>query len=325
MPGVYEHMSTGGSSSRRRCYIVMRQAGAQARETLVAAAAEVWKVESADCRALEGQVVHLATGRRLGYGELAERASHMLRLNLQSATLKDPKQFRIIGKPIPGQGNSRKVDGRTRYGFDVRVPDMLYAVVDRSPVVGGRPKHYDASAARVVRACASSFRLSRSQSRCARPVASPNDSRANCAASSFRPWIVAMSDLRASACALVFASPSVSAVVIASSAAASELARFLSLSSAFSGLVPRTAMAIVPKYTCANRRWACDHSACRSSRSKAGLRPGDVINAVNGISLKDEDFHKKIAAYKPGSTVRLGYMRDSWAFEASLTVGAITR
>jgi len=55
--------------------------------------------------------------------------------------------------------------------------------------------------------------------------------------------------------------------------------------------------------------------------AKAGLKPGDVINAVNGISLKDEDLDEKIAVYKPGSTIRLGYMRSSWAFETTVTVG----
>src|SRR5437763_484430 len=150
LAGVYEHMSTGGSSSTRRCYTVMRQAGAHAREMLVAAAADTWNVGRAECRAEQGEVIHAATGRRLSYGELAERASHIPRLNLQSVPLKDPKQFRLIGKPIPFKEIPAKVDGTAHYGFDVRVPAMLYAVVDRSPVVGGKPKEFDATAARAV-------------------------------------------------------------------------------------------------------------------------------------------------------------------------------
>jgi predicted metalloprotease with PDZ domain len=59
--------------------------------------------------------------------------------------------------------------------------------------------------------------------------------------------------------------------------------------------------------------------------AKAGLRPGDVVNTVNGVSLKDQDLGEKIAAYKPGSTVRLGYMRDAWALEATVTVGTKTQ
>ena len=65
--------------------------------------------------------------------------------------------------------------------------------------------------------------------------------------------------------------------------------------------------------------------AAGSPAAKAGLRPGDVINTVSGISLKDEDLDKKIAAYKPGSMVRLGYMRSSWALESNVTVAASTQ
>jgi S1-C subfamily serine protease len=65
--------------------------------------------------------------------------------------------------------------------------------------------------------------------------------------------------------------------------------------------------------------------AAGSPAAKAGLRPGDVINTVNGISLKDQDLGEKIAAYKPGSIVRVGYMRDSWALEAVVTVGTNAR
>jgi isoquinoline 1-oxidoreductase subunit beta len=148
LAGVYEHMSTGGSSSTRRCYSVMRRAGAQAREMLIAAAADTWKVGTSECRAREGEVIHSATGRRLSYGELAEKASRMPSLNLQAVPLKDPQQFRLIGKPIPFKELPEKVDGTTRYGMDVRIPGMLYAIVDRSPVVGGKPKQYDTAAAK---------------------------------------------------------------------------------------------------------------------------------------------------------------------------------
>jgi serine protease Do len=65
--------------------------------------------------------------------------------------------------------------------------------------------------------------------------------------------------------------------------------------------------------------------AAGSPASKAGLRPGDAIDTVNGISLKEEDLDKKIAAYKPGSTVRLGYMRGAWALETVVTVAANAR
>jgi isoquinoline 1-oxidoreductase beta subunit len=148
--GVYEHTSTGGSSSTRRCYTIMRQAGAHARETLIAAAAETWDIHRSECRAENGAVIHVATGRRILYGDLSEKASRMPRLNLETIPLKDPKQFRLIGRPVPAKEIPSKVDGTAHYGIDVRVPGMLYAVVDRSPVVGGKPKQYDAEAAKAV-------------------------------------------------------------------------------------------------------------------------------------------------------------------------------
>lgn len=150
LAGVYEHMSTGGSSSTRRCYTLMRRAGAQAREMLVAAAADTWDARRAECRAEQGTVIHVPTGRCLSYGDLAEKASRMPRLNLQAVPLKDPKEFRMIGKPVPLKENRTKVNGAARYGMDVRVPGMLYAVVERSPVVGGKAKQYDAAAAKAV-------------------------------------------------------------------------------------------------------------------------------------------------------------------------------
>ena len=128
----------------------MRQAGAHAREMLIAAAADTWKVRRAECRAENGAVMHSPSGCQLLYGQLAEKASHMPRLNLQSVPLKDPKQFRLIGSVIPAKEIVSKVDGTARYGIDVRIPGMLYATVDRSPVVGGKPKQYNAEAARAV-------------------------------------------------------------------------------------------------------------------------------------------------------------------------------
>ncbi len=132
----YGRMGTGGSSSVRTSYQPLREAGAAAREMLVAAAASRWGVEPATCRAELGAVLHPASSRRLGYGALVSDAA---RLPVPAAPkLKDPSQFRYIGKPVPRVDIPSKVNGSAVYGIDVRVPHMLVATVLRCPVVGGR-------------------------------------------------------------------------------------------------------------------------------------------------------------------------------------------
>ena len=150
IPGVYENMSTGGSGSTIGSWDGLRQAGAQAREMLIAAAAQKWNVPKASCRAENGTVAHLDSGRRASYGELAELAASMPVLNRQVIALKDPKDFRLIGKSIPRTDIPAKVDGSATFGLDVRVPNMLYAVIARCPTFGGKPASYDAAAAKAV-------------------------------------------------------------------------------------------------------------------------------------------------------------------------------
>jgi isoquinoline 1-oxidoreductase subunit beta len=144
----YGRMTTGGSSSVRQSYLPLRKAGAAAREMLVAAAASRWGVEAAACQAELGVVLHRASGRRLGYGELVAEAAQ---LSVPAEPrLKDPSRFRYIGKPIPRVDIPAKVTGSAVYGIDVRVPNMLVATVLRCPVVGGKVSTVDASAARAV-------------------------------------------------------------------------------------------------------------------------------------------------------------------------------
>jgi isoquinoline 1-oxidoreductase beta subunit len=140
---------TGGSTSVRTMYQPMRQAGAAARMVLIQAAADQWKVEPATCFAEKGQVVHKATGRRLTYGKLAARAS---RLPLpKDVPLKAVGDFKIIGKPVKRLDAKGKVDGTAKFGIDAILPGMKFASVVNSPVVGGKVRSVDDSAARAMR------------------------------------------------------------------------------------------------------------------------------------------------------------------------------
>ncbi len=126
----------------------MRQAGATARVLLVAAAAQAWGVEPASCEARQGIVHHAATGRRLGYGELAARAAALP--VPAEAPVKDPRTFRQVGTRVPSVDLHDIVTGRIRYGLDVRVPGMLYASIAKCPVFAGKVRSFDARAALAV-------------------------------------------------------------------------------------------------------------------------------------------------------------------------------
>lgn len=144
----YGDMGTGGSTSIREMYAPLRQAGAAAREMLIAAAAAEWKADRAACRAERGAVTHAASGRQLGYGALADRAAALP--VPKDPPLKDPKSFRLLGTSPARLDGPAKVDGSALFGLDARVPGMLYAVVARCPVFGGKAAGFDAAAARAV-------------------------------------------------------------------------------------------------------------------------------------------------------------------------------
>jgi isoquinoline 1-oxidoreductase beta subunit len=139
---------TFGSLAIRTSYEPMRRTGAAAREMLVQAAAARWGVTPAQCRAENGVVVNAATNARLSYGSLAEAAA---KLPVPSdIRLKDPSEFRLIGKPTPRVDTPAKITGRATFGIDVRMPGMLYATVARSPVFGGKVASFDATKAKAV-------------------------------------------------------------------------------------------------------------------------------------------------------------------------------
>ena len=139
---------TFGSLAIRTSYDPMRRTGAAAREMLVQAAAQRWGVDKSQCRADNGAVINTATGARLTYGSLAEAASKLP--VPATVTLKDPAQFRLIGKPVKRLDTPAKVTGRATFGIDVRLPEMVYAVVARCPVFGGKVARFDGTKARAV-------------------------------------------------------------------------------------------------------------------------------------------------------------------------------
>jgi isoquinoline 1-oxidoreductase beta subunit len=101
IPSIYQGLRTGSSGGVASTFTPMRQVGAQARVVLITAAAQQWKAKKRDCRAENGTVVHGPTNRRLSYGELVEAASELPLINPDAITLKQPKDFHFIGKPIP--------------------------------------------------------------------------------------------------------------------------------------------------------------------------------------------------------------------------------
>jgi isoquinoline 1-oxidoreductase beta subunit len=149
-PGVYKHLTTGGSGGTSSTWVPLRQAGAQARELLLAAAAREWNCQKSDCRAKYGSIIHIATGRRVRYGELIETASKLPVPELSKVPLKAPRDFRIAGKPVARVDTPAKVDGSAVFGLDVRVPGMLFAVIARCPYFGGKLLRFDSSDAKAV-------------------------------------------------------------------------------------------------------------------------------------------------------------------------------
>ncbi|HVJ53718.1 MAG TPA: molybdopterin cofactor-binding domain-containing protein [Aliidongia sp.] len=140
--------ATGGSTSIRSNWLILREAGAVARAMLVSAAAERWKVDPASCTAARGVVTHAASNRSASYGELAAAAQRQKVPD--KIALKEVKDFKLIGKPLRRLDTAAKVDGSMQFGIDVRVPDMLIAAIVTCATVGGKVKSVDDRAARAV-------------------------------------------------------------------------------------------------------------------------------------------------------------------------------
>jgi isoquinoline 1-oxidoreductase beta subunit len=145
----YGDMTTGGSESVRSSWDPLRHAGATARDMLITAAAQTWGVPVSECSAIGGSVIERKkSSRRLGYGALVEKAAALP--VPKDVPLKDAKDYRIVGTSKPRVDGGPIVIGEAHYGIDTKVPGMLYAVVARPPVFGGRVKKFEAEKAQAV-------------------------------------------------------------------------------------------------------------------------------------------------------------------------------
>jgi isoquinoline 1-oxidoreductase beta subunit len=134
----YGGQSAGGSTATPNNWEPMRRIGGAARHMLIAAAAESWGVPAAEITTTPGRLVHSASKRSAGYGEFAAAAARLTPPDPATLTLKDPKDYRIVGKPVGGIDNHKIVTGQPLFGSDIKLPGMVYAVYERSPVIGGK-------------------------------------------------------------------------------------------------------------------------------------------------------------------------------------------
>ena len=146
---VWGSMSTGGSQGVRGSHDYVRKAGAAAREMLVAAAAAQWKVPAAECAVDKGVITHGPSKRRLRYGQVAAQAAKLPAP--QDVKLRDPKDWKIAGKPLRRLDIPDKVLGKPVFGTDVMLPGLLHASIAQCPVFGGKVKSVDDSVALAMR------------------------------------------------------------------------------------------------------------------------------------------------------------------------------
>ena len=140
---------TGGSTAIANSYEQLRKAGATARAMLVAAAADEWKVPADSITVSKGVVAHKATNRKASFGQLAAKAA--TQPVPADVKLKDPKDFQYIGKRVARKDSKPKTNGSAQFTIDVKLPDMLTAVVAHSPLFGGKVKSFDATKAKAIK------------------------------------------------------------------------------------------------------------------------------------------------------------------------------
>jgi isoquinoline 1-oxidoreductase subunit beta len=140
---VWQEFGTGGSRGIRTSQQYVREGGAVAREMLISAAAAEWKVPADQCSAANSVVTHKPSGKKLGFGHLAAAAAKLE--PPKEVKLKDPKDWKIAGKPLKRLDTLDKLTGKMVYGIDIRLPNMLTATVKACPVIGGKVKSFDAA------------------------------------------------------------------------------------------------------------------------------------------------------------------------------------
>jgi isoquinoline 1-oxidoreductase beta subunit len=139
---IWGDYSTGGSRGIRTSHEYVRMGGATARVMLVQAAADQWKVPASECTVTNSVITHRPSGRRTTYGKVAAAAS---KLEVpKDVKLKDPKEWKVIGKPLARLDTAEKVTGKQVYGADLKLPGMLNAAIKDCPVFGGKVKSFDA-------------------------------------------------------------------------------------------------------------------------------------------------------------------------------------
>jgi isoquinoline 1-oxidoreductase beta subunit len=139
---VWGNMSTGGSRGIRDSQDLVRKGGAAARLMLIQAAADAWDVPAAECSAAGGVITHKPSGRTTTFGKVAEAAGKLDQP--KEIQLKDPKDWKIAGKPLKRLDTIDKLTGKLTYGIDIKLPGMLNAAIKDCPVFGGKVKSFDA-------------------------------------------------------------------------------------------------------------------------------------------------------------------------------------
>jgi isoquinoline 1-oxidoreductase beta subunit len=156
-PALYGRQFAGGSMATPLHWDELRRVGAVARAMLVEAAALAWNCPAGECSTASGAVIHKASARKASYGSLAGHCATVPVPDPKTVALKDPKDYRIIGKPTPQYDTAKIVTGQPLFGIDVHVPGMLYATFEKAPVFGAKVASADLSAAQGVKGVRKAF------------------------------------------------------------------------------------------------------------------------------------------------------------------------